>query len=61
MLIQPHQRRWIESNLIDHDIPFVVFGGVAVKYYRPNRKIDDIDIFIGADDIVIGRLVAGIP
>ena len=61
MLIQPHQRRWIERNLIDHDIPFVVFGGVAVKYYRPDRKIDDVDIFVGADDIMIGRLVAGIP
>jgi hypothetical protein len=60
MLIQPHQRRWIEKNLIDHDIPFVVFGGVAVKHYRPDRQTDDVDIFVGADDLTIERLVAGI-
>lgn len=60
MLIQPHQRRWIEKNLIDHDIPFVVFGGVAVKYYRPDRQTHDVDIFVGAEDLTIERLVAGI-
>jgi hypothetical protein len=60
MLIQPHQRRWIEKHLIDDDIPFVIFGGVAVKHYRPDRPTDDVDIFVGADDLTIERLVAGI-
>jgi hypothetical protein len=61
MLIQPHQRRWIEENLIDNDIPFVVFGGVAVKHYRPERSTDDVDIFVGADELTIERLVESIP
>jgi predicted nucleotidyltransferase len=58
--IQPHQRRWIEENLIDHDIAFVVFGGVAVKHYCPERQTDDVDIFVGADEQTIGRLVGNI-
>lgn len=58
--IQPHQLRWIEENLIDNDIAFVVFGGVAVKHYRPERQTDDVDIFVGADEQTIGRLVANI-
>lgn len=60
MPIQPHQRRWIEENLIDHDIAFVVFGGVAVKHYCPERQTDDVDIFVGADEQTIGRLVGNI-
>jgi len=59
-MIQPHQRRWVEANLIENDIPFVVFGGVAVKYYRPDRQTDDLDIFVGADEQTIERLVTNI-
>jgi len=61
ILIQPHQRRWIEENLIDNDIPFVIFGGVAVKHYCQGRSTDDVDIFVGADDGTIERLVVNIP
>jgi hypothetical protein len=61
ILIQPHQRRWIEENLIDNDIPFVIFGGVAVKHYWPDRSTDDVDIFVGAEDGTIERLVENIP
>lgn len=61
ILIQPHQRRWIEENLIDNDIPFVVFGGVAVKHHAPARSTDDVDIFVGADEGTIERLVENIP
>lgn len=60
-LIQPHQLRWIERNLIDNDILFVVIGGVAVKFYCPSRETKDVDIFIGHDPIMIDRLVARIP
>lgn len=60
MPIQPHQRRWIEENLIDHDIAFVVFDGVAVKHYFLERQTDDLDMFVGADEQTIGRLVGNI-
>ncbi|MDD7973943.1 nucleotidyltransferase [Roseinatronobacter alkalisoli] len=60
-LIQPHQLRWIERNLIDHDIPFVVIGGVAVKFYHPARDTGDVDLFVGAEPSTISRLVAAIP
>ena len=60
-LMQPHQRRWIEGNLLDHDIPFVVIGGVAVKFYCPARETSDIDLFVGSDPATIARLVAAIP
>ncbi|RWO41383.1 nucleotidyltransferase [Mesorhizobium sp.] len=61
ILIQSHQLRWIEHNLIDNDVPFVVIGGVAVKFHSPARETEDVDLFVGADPIVIERLVAGIP
>lgn len=61
MLIQPHQVRWIERNLIDNDVPFVVIGGVAVKYYRAARQTEDVDLFVGANSDVIHRMVAAIP
>lgn len=61
MLMRPHQRRWIEENLVDNDVAFVVFGGVAVKHYRPERQTTDVDIFVGADEQTIERLVANIP
>lgn len=51
----------MEQNLIDNDIPFVVIGGVAVKYHCPARKTEDVDLFVGADPLVIERLVAGVP
>ncbi|RWP42424.1 MAG: hypothetical protein EOR04_11445 [Mesorhizobium sp.] len=61
ILIQPHQLRWMEHNLTDNDVPFVVIGGVAVKFHFPARETEDVDLFVGADPVVIERLVAGIP
>jgi len=60
-LIEPHQLRWIEENLIDHDIPFVVIGGVAVKFYHTARNTADVDLFVGSDPTTVTRLVEAIP
>lgn len=60
-LILPHQLRWMERYLTENDVPYVVIGGVAVKFYRPERETADVDVFIGADAAKIERLVAGIP
>ena len=35
-------------------------SGVAVKFYHAARQTDDVDLFVGADPEVIGRMVAGI-
>ncbi|MER9368177.1 nucleotidyl transferase AbiEii/AbiGii toxin family protein [Mesorhizobium sp. M0518] len=61
MLMQPHQVRWIEHNLIANDIAFVVTGGVAVKFYHPARETEDVDLFTGADPGSIDKMVASIP
>jgi len=59
-LFQENQVRWIDDNLIQHEIPFVVIGGFAVKFYYYARETSDVDLFVGADDATITRLVAGI-
>lgn len=46
--------------MIDNNIPFVIFGGVAVKHYCPARSTDDVDIFVGANEGTIERLVLNI-
>ncbi|WP_281405932.1 hypothetical protein [Mesorhizobium sp. B3-1-7] len=51
----------MEHNLTDNEVPFVVIGGVAVKYHRPARKTGDVDLFVGADPLMIDRLMAAIP
>lgn len=61
MLIEPHQFRWIDDNLVDNHIAFVVIGGVAVKFYCPSRRTKDLDLFVGADPTMVDRLVAAIP
>lgn len=57
-LLEGHERRWILERLEDNDIPFVVVGGVAVKFYCPQRERGDVDLFIGADPAQIERLIA---
>jgi hypothetical protein len=61
MLIEPHQLRWIEDKLIVNDIDFVIIGGVAVRYYCPERQAGDLEMFVGADAGVVDRIVAAIP
>jgi predicted nucleotidyltransferase len=58
--IKPHQRRWIEKNLVENDINFVIIGGFAVNYYCKEREFLDIDIFVMPDKDAVRRMVDAI-
>ena len=46
------------NSLIRHDVRFLVVGGLAVKFYRPEREVDDLDLLVEATPTNAERVCA---
>lgn len=46
--------------LIDHDVQFVVIGGMAARLHRTGHATVDVDICPSMDDANLGRLAAAL-
>ncbi len=52
---KPHNKRVIRA-LFKKNVQFVVIGGLAVRFYNPNRIVGDIDILVRSTPNNIERL-----
>ena len=46
MLKTLHTNSHLLNALNDHEVEYLVVGGLAVKYYWPQRQVDDLDLLI---------------
>ena len=46
MLQTLHTNSHLLNALNDHEVEYMVVGGLAVKYYWPQRQVDDLDLLI---------------
>ncbi len=46
MLHTSHMNGRLLRVLNRHEVEYLVVGGLAVKYYWPQREVDDLDLLI---------------
>jgi hypothetical protein len=52
------------AALIEHDVEFIVIGGLAVTWYCPERQADDMDLLINPtpeNSKRLSRALSGLP